>query len=131
MHVDDHKGGSVDVQGSDELIARLRSVRKGPYGTFVLWHDETGPSFWVHINNDVAYLHFFRDQKYDHPGFQPTGMAPEDRSDGVHFVYINGSEADGYTMPPQTLVSVDAAYKAATEFLKEPVLPASISWFEL
>jgi hypothetical protein len=28
-------------------------------------------------------------------------------------------------------VAVDAAYKAATEFLNEPALPASISWSEL
>jgi len=36
-----------------------RRVRKGPYGAFILLHDDVGPSLWIHINRNVAYLHFF------------------------------------------------------------------------
>jgi hypothetical protein len=34
-------------------------------------------------------------------------------------------------MPRETLVPVEVAYRAAREFLREPVLPASITWWEL
>jgi hypothetical protein len=85
----------------------------------------------IHINNDVAFLYFLPDNNRGHPGFQPTGMSPADCPESVHFMQTDGFEEAGISMARDTLVSVDVAYKAATEFLQEPVLPASISWLEL
>ena len=136
MYVADHEDTLLPVNAPDELVAHLRSVRKGPYGAFILWHGDnpdavTGPSLFVHMNNDLAYLWFVADPNGDHPGFQPTGMAPADCPERVHFVQTDGFEEAGITMDRNWLVSVDVAYEAAAEFLKEPVLPASIEWFEL
>ena len=59
-------------------------------------------------------------------------MFPEGCEDRVHFVQIDGGEDASITMPKQTLVSLEAAYKAATEFFNMPTtLPSSISWSEL
>jgi hypothetical protein len=133
MYVYDHghRRAPVSVHSPAELIAHLRSTRKGIYGAFILCHDETGPSLFIQINNDLAYLHFFPDDQGRHPGFQPTGMSPADCPESVYLMQDDGFEANGDTMPGYALVSVDVAYRAAAEFLHEPVLPPSISWFEL
>jgi hypothetical protein len=133
MYVVDHRDNLISVHSPDDLLARLQSVRKGPYGAFILWHGDTpdeitGPSLFVHINNDLVYLWFVAG---DHPGFQPTGMSPADCPESVHFMQTDGFETAGITAQRDAVVSVDVAYKAVTEFLEEPALPASISWFEL
>ncbi len=129
MEIED-LAGRVSVNRDDELQHRLRTVRKGDYGAAVLSHDGQ-VSLWIHINKDVAYLHFFRDNAGRHPGYQPTGMSPENCDEDVHFLQTDGGEADSITMPYSTLVPVAIAYEAAKEFLHDPVLPPSISWFEL
>jgi hypothetical protein len=43
MHVYD-LNGTVGVDSADELMRRLRLVRKNEYGAFILSHDPTGPS---------------------------------------------------------------------------------------
>lgn len=64
------------VENEADLLTRLCSSRKGDFAAFVLWHEDGGPSLWVLINGDVAYLHFFPDESRRHPGFQPTNMSP-------------------------------------------------------
>jgi hypothetical protein len=131
MYVDDLEG-LVQIDRLEDLLSRLHSVRKGPYGAFFLSHDDVGPSLWIHINRNVAYLHFFLEsQSTSDPGFQAWGMFPEGCEDRVHFVQIDGGEGASITMPKQTLVSLEAAYKAGTEFFHIPTLPSSIRWSKL
>jgi len=131
MYVHDLDGWA-QIDRPEDLLSRLRSVRKGPYGAFILSHDDIGPSLWIHINGNVAYLHFFLEsQSTSHPGFQAWGMFPEGCEDRVRFVQIDGGEGASITMPKQTLVSLEAAYKAATEFIHMPTLPSSIRWSAL
>jgi hypothetical protein len=131
MYVHDLEG-LVQVDRTEDLLNRLRSVRKGRYGAFILSHDDVGASLWIHINGNVAYLHFFREtQSTSHPGFQAWGMFPEGCEDCVHFLQIDGGDADAITALKQTVVSLEAAYKAAAEFLDTPTLPSSIRWSEL
>ena len=49
--------GRISTDREDVLEHRLRSVRKGDYGVAVLSHNGQA-SLWIHINKDVAYLHF-------------------------------------------------------------------------
>ena len=131
MYVHDLEG-LVQIDRPEDLLSRLRSVRKGPYGAFILSNDDIGPSLWIHINGNVAYLHFFLEsQSTNHPGFQAWSMVPEGCEERVHFVQIDGGEGASITMPKQTLVSLEAAYKAATEFLNIPTAPSSIRWSKL
>ena len=126
--------GRVDLDCDKDLIHRLRSVRKENYGAIILSHDggdNDRPSLYIHINGDVAYLHYFPDNQGLHPGFQAKGMVPRDCEEEVHFLMTTGTEADSITMPRETLVPVEAAYKAAEEFLRKPALPPSVSWLEL
>ena len=57
-------------------------------------------------------------------------MSLADCPERVHFMQTDGFETDGIWAPWDAVVCVDVAYKATTEFLQEPVLPASISWLE-
>src|SRR5262245_17739735 len=121
--------GTCQVDREDELLFRLRSVRRGPDGAFVLSHggDE---SLWVHINGEAAFLWFCPDRNGKHPGFVPDRMwSGEERES--RFLLVNGTEADSIRVPGWQLLPVDSAYRAAVEFLRFPVLPASVSWFEL
>jgi hypothetical protein len=123
--------GQIQISSAVQLLARLTSIRKGNYGAFILSHDEDGPSLSLHINGDIAYLHYFPSQTFRHPGFQASGMAPEKCEDSVRFVQVGGERADDITMPRHTLVSIDTAYKAALEFQGQSGKPRSIEWVEL
>lgn len=118
----------------EELVRRLRSMRQGECGAAILNHDPDDsdqPSLFIHVNDGIAYLHYFPDSRGLHPGFQARGMAPESGERDVHFLMIMGAEADSFAMCPEALVAVEIAYRAAEEFLREPAPPPSASWLEL
>jgi hypothetical protein len=121
--------GQVSVRSQRELDRRLASVREGAYGAFILSHRKGGPSLWIHIHNEVAYVHYFPAPDYlVHAGYQATGMTPPGCDQPVRFRIIGG---DDITMPPATLVPVADAVAAAKEFFTDPALPPSIKWLEL
>jgi hypothetical protein len=120
--------GSCRVARDDELLARLRSVRHGADGAFILDHGGA-ESLWVHINGDVAFLWFCPDRDGSHPGFVPDGMWSGDRGD-VRFLLVGGV-GEAIVAPWWQLLPIDAAYRAAVEYLHSPSLPASVTWFEL
>ncbi len=128
MHVCDLDGDTL-VAGEDHLLRRLKSVRRGGYGAFVLHHGDLYPSLFVHLNRDLAYLHYF--PAGGHPGYQAQDMTPEGCVGEIHFLQTNGLEADSFDMPDDALVSEVAAYNASVEFFRSPELPPSVSWFEL
>jgi len=130
MQVEDFNGTS-NIDDADSLVRHLRTVRQGPYGSFILCHSSKEPSLWIMINCAVAYVHYMPDIEGGHAGFQPTGMTPKLCDDNVQFVLTDGSVGSGVTMPASTLVSTDAAYAAAVEFFGNPGLPPSIHWLEL
>jgi hypothetical protein len=121
--------GACGVERDDELLARLRSVRRGADGAFILDHGGGG-WLWVHINGDAAFLWFCPDTDGSHPGFVPDGMWSGDRRD-VRFLLVGGDEADSIIVRWWQLLPVDAAYRAAVEYLHSPSPPASVTWFEL
>ncbi|MDB5323906.1 MAG: hypothetical protein JWN40_5537 [Phycisphaerales bacterium] len=125
MHIDDFDG-RTRVEDPVKLVAHLSVVRKGPYGAFILAHSDDGASLWVHINGDVAYVHFF--PAAGHPGFQPAGMTSPDCDEDVHFIQTDGGEGGSFDMWRGALVPVDVAYKAASEFLVTRVRPSCIKW---
>jgi len=116
------------VHQDDELLVRLRSVRRGADGAFILDHGGGGALF-VHIHGDAAFLWFQPDTE-DHPGFVPNGMWSGDHHD-VRFLQVNGTESDAIFVPWWQLLPVDAACRAAIEYLHSPTLPTSVTWFEL
>jgi hypothetical protein len=130
MTIDD-LAGRVSDAGEAEFNQRLHTVRRGVYGAFILSHEEAGSSLWVHINGNVAYLHYFPDAQGRHPGYQAAGMTPEGCDEPVWFLQVNGTQADGFEMPASALVAVEVSYDAAREFFLSPGLPHSVSWFEL
>jgi hypothetical protein len=121
--------GVCQVERDDELLARLRSVRRGIDGAFILDHggDE---SLWVHIRGDAAFLWVCPGTDGKHPGFVPDGMWPGEHQN-VRFLQVSGREADAITVLWQQLVPVETAYRAAVEYLHRRSLPESIRWFEL
>ena len=125
--------GTVHVESEDELLGRLRGVRKGKYGAFVLAHNEVGPLLFVHINGEFAYVHYFDDLSGKNAGYQATGMTPPDCPESVLFVQTDGSEGSGSAieMPDSTICSRDVAYRAAVEFLHDPAKPSCINRFAL
>ena len=82
----------LPVTTEAELLARLRSVRRGRYGAFFLYHVVRHPFLSIQFNGDIAYLHYFPSE--NHPGFQPRGVTPENCSEHVHFLQTDGGEAD-------------------------------------
>jgi hypothetical protein len=121
--------GACQITRVEDLLSRLRTVRRGPDGAFVLDHggDE---SLWVHIHGDAAFLCFFPDKEGGHPGFVPDGMWSGEKQD-VRFLLVDGFEADAIQINWRQLVPLEVAFRAAVEFLHSPELPPSVSWLEL
>jgi hypothetical protein len=107
--------GSCRVDRDDKLLARLRSVRRGTDGAFILDHGGAGP-LWVHVNGDAAFLWFCPDREGSHPGFVPDGMWSGDRRD-FRFLLVGGYAEDAITPSWWQLLQIDAAYRAAVEYL--------------
>jgi hypothetical protein len=128
MQLEDFDGHTA-IDTEDVLLTRLRSVRRGVYGAFMLSHADLYPALSVQLNHDFAYLHYFPGE--DHPGYQPRGMTPNGCTGDYRFLLTNNCEADSFDMPAYTLVSAQAAYAAAIDFFRAPVLPNSVTWFEL
>jgi hypothetical protein len=89
--------GRVDLDCDKDLIHRLRSARRGKYGAIILRHDgrdNNQPSLYIHINGDLAYLHYFPDNQGQHPGFQAKGMMAGDCEEDVRFLMTSGMSLD-------------------------------------
>ena len=123
--------GETQVTSDADLERILRSVRNGPYGAFVLWHDNDGSLLNIHINGDIAYVHYFKALDGSHPGYQASGMTPHQCPPTVHFLQTDGSEGGAFAMISEALLPVDAACEAARDYFRRDALPTSISWLEL
>ena len=128
MQIHDYDG-IIETNNQDELVARLHSVRRGPYGVFHIQRAEAFPYISLHFNGDLAYVHYFPAD--DHPGYQPTSMTPPNCPGDVHFLNIDGDEAGAIDMPASTVVSTESAIQAVREFAASSFLPPSIAWVEL
>lgn len=129
MNIDDFDGSTI-ISNEADLLDRIKSVRNGKYGAFMMYDiAKPYPALSIQINDDVAYLHYFPSD--DHPGYQPQGMAPKSCDESVYFLQTTGLHSDGFDMPNSTLVSTDMAYTAAVEFFRSSDLPQSIFWSEL
>jgi hypothetical protein len=121
--------GSCVVERDDDLLARLRSVRRGADGAFVL--DHGGPeSLWVHVNGDAAFVWFSPGQGENRAGAVPDRMWPGERRE-VRFRLVSEFAGDTITVPWWQLLPVESAFRAAVEYLHSRSRPASVSWFEL
>src|SRR5262245_3944175 len=129
MFVDDFDGGAV-VNDVRQLRSRLASVRRGDDGAFILSHDPNGPSLWVHINGDVAHLHYFPPESEVHPGYIPEPKSGVGHTKDVRFLLVGGDEGSAIWGDAERLVSLETAYAAAADFFLDPGLPKSVSWFE-
>jgi hypothetical protein len=121
--------GCCEVARDDDLLSRLRSVRHGSDGAFILSHGGE-VSLFVHFHGGAAFLWFVPDRDGTHPGFVPEAMWPGERRE-VRFLQTSGTQADSILVPWWQLVPEDLAYRAAVEFLHSPTPPSSISWLEL
>lgn len=120
--------GRFRASTDGELLLRLRSARRGRYRSFALWHAEKFPALFLHLNEDIAYIHYF--PRDDHAGFQASGMPLGHCPDSVHFLGLGG-EPESFEMTSDACLECDVAIAAAVEFLRDPALPPSIRWVEL
>jgi hypothetical protein len=121
--------GVADISENAALLERLRTVRLGRYGAFVLSHKGRRPELYLLFNGRMAYLHYFPYRDYlTHAGFRPTGMAPPRYRNRKEIQFRQLDESDMIDVPASSIISVEAAESAASEFLEAPKRPASISW---
>src|SRR5262249_48639799 len=114
MNVTDFDG-ECQVEEVEELLARLRAVRRGPDGAFILDHGGE-QSLWIHINREAAFLWFCPGPDVEgqsHPGFVPHKMWPGEHRDVRFELVPYGGES--ITRPWHQLVPLDVAYRAAVE----------------
>jgi hypothetical protein len=121
--------GCCEVARDDDLLSRLRSVRRGPDGAFILSHDGE-ESLFVHFHGGAAFPWFVPDRRGKHPGFVPEAMWPGERHE-VCFLRTSGMQADSILVPWWQLVPEEVAYRAAVEFFRSPTPPSSVPWLEL
>ena len=128
MRINDFDG-SFETDDVEAVIERIRNKRRDKYGAFHLCANEEYPYVALHVNGDVAYLHYFPSD--GHPGFQSTLVDGNAVDADIHFLNLDGTEAGAFDMPRSTLISLDDAITAVREFARDGQLPPSIAWFEL
>ena len=126
MHIHD-LDGYFETENETELIERLRTVRRGPYGAFVLQHASDYPYMSVHVNDDLAYIGFFPSAE---SLFVPSGMSPLEDAGEIRFVLVGGDAADDIYACAEDVVPFSLAVRAACQFLMTVGLPDSITWQE-
>jgi hypothetical protein len=126
MKVDDF-GGVNEVHNSCELMAVLKKTYGPGANEFWLYHDGKYPALTIWVKDNLATLHYFPG---NHPGFRSVGNMAELEKDGVTIFYTE-STLHKESAPNRFVVSLDAAVKAAMEFLLSKELPRSMEWFEL
>lgn len=130
MNVTDFDG-DVAVTNVHELRSRLESVRRGDDGAFILSLRPNGPSLWIHINGNVAHLHYFPLESEANAGYIPEPESGVGHENDVRFLLVGGDEGSAIWGDAARLVSLETAYAAATDFFFDEGLPKSVSWFEL
>jgi hypothetical protein len=120
--------GQFETADEIELIARLRSVRRGAYGAFLLSHADEYPYMSVHFNGDLAYIGYYPSE--GHPPYVPSGMSPVDSDDDVRFALVGGTAADDIYACAQEVIPDSLAIRAACQFLASDAPPDSIKWQE-
>lgn len=135
MIVTDFQGESR-VRSRRELERRLRGIRKGEYGAFILAHRKNGPSLWIHFKREVAYLHYFPHPNFlVHAGYRTTGMTPPERRRGCRFRvlpdYVEEFGGRFIAVERDGLVSLQDAIVTAKVFFNIRSRPASVTWLEL
>jgi len=129
--------GEGRISQEAELVQRLRTLRKGKYGAFILSHAadaaliKDGPYLYVHTAGDLGYVHYFKGGEDSHAGFQPAAHEPITTESPVRFLQTDGTEADAIELPAEIVISAELAHRAAVEFFHRPELPHSVTWFEL
>jgi hypothetical protein len=145
--------GTVVVETDVDLLHRLRSVRRGDLGVFILSHEGADESLWIYINNDDAYLMFYPDSVGGHAGYvsigepDPSGerkacfpqleagasigaSPDEDDWDRDARVEVRG-DGGTFVIRGEHLVPVAVAYAAAQDFLRQGGRPRSVAWLDL
>src|SRR4051794_14337332 len=90
----------------DELLALLRSMRRGPDAAFILSHAGNHALF-VLIHGGAAFLWFQPDQEGKHPGYVPDGRWTGERRE-VQFLQTSGTLADSIRVAWWQLLPVEA-----------------------
>jgi len=128
LNIEDFEGTTI-IEDEILLENRIRSVRNGEFGAFSLFHETPYPWLSIHINGNMAYIHYVHKPNY--AGFQPTEMTPKECKSNVFFLQITGIVADGFEMANEVLVSLDDAVIVAKEFFNHKNRPIFIKWVEL
>ena len=121
--------GECRVDTDAALLTRLRSVRRGLDGAFILSHDSDS-ALWVHINGEAAFLGYFPNQNGGHPVFVPHEMWTGEQRD-VRFLLVGGDEGSAIQVLWYQLVPLEVAYQAAVDYLHSPTLPRLVRWLEM
>lgn len=122
--------GEHHIISEDTLLQRLRTVRSGIYGAFILEHDIDGSKLWVHFNKDIACLHFFPEDEFAGV-LTATGKTPQGLEGRLHFLQVNNSEADSFDLDSCATMNADDAYAAAKEYYYTREAPSAMDWIEL
>ena len=131
MQVDDFHATGTHVNRT-ELEDRIKSIRHGKYGAFIIYKSDYGPQLFINVNSDLAYIHYFDDSSGANAGYQPDRSGQSDMPRmTIDFIQVDKDVANGFSMPMQCIVPLSDAIAAALEFFDVYKRPSCINWLQL
>lgn len=116
-----------EVKNIDEIEAILRIRYTPGYNSFWLRHEELNPCISILAKADLAYVHYFPEDR--HAGFRSVGNVanPEEEMTMFRLRTVNQEQP----ILNDAVVPFSAALAVAKEFFHAKGLPRSIEWLEL
>lgn len=124
----EHFEGKTECNSLDNIDDILtRRTYKG-VNEFIIHGEQEFPYMVVLVNNNYAYLHFYKEE--DDPGFRSIGGDTDLEKDGDSIFYTN-TDNEEVSIENVSVVPFSNALMAVKQFFETRDMPKCIEWEEL
>jgi hypothetical protein len=124
----EHFEGKDECNSLDNIDNILtRRTHKG-VNEFIIHGEQEFPYMVVLVNNNYAYLHFYKED--DDPGFRSIGGDTDLENDGDSIFYTN-TDNEEVSIENVSVVPFSNALMAVKQFFETRDMPKCIEWDEL
>lgn len=124
----EHFEGKNECNSLDNIDDILtRRTHKG-VNEFIIHGEQEFPYMVVLVNNNYAYLHFYKED--DDPGFRSIGGDTDLEKDGDSIFYTN-TDNEEVSIENVSVVPFSNALMAVKQFFETRDMPKCIEWDEL
>ncbi|WP_277408695.1 Imm1 family immunity protein [Lacrimispora xylanisolvens] len=124
----EHFEGKNECNSLDNIEDILTQRTHKGVNEFIIHGEQEFPYMVVLVNNNYAYLHFYKED--DDPGFRSIGGDTDLENDGDSIFYTN-TDNEEVSIENVSVVPFSNALTAVKQFFETRDMPKCIEWDEL